>query len=507
MLRPSRNVVRAAMRAATQPRHGMVGVGGGGGRGTLVVEASHHHRHLRPLAAATTITTASSSATARRLTTVAATATTASSSSSSSSPPTAPQKLPAFDYTALVASVCEIHDLAVPTKVELAVQADAYTLVLGLRGLEGKKALHVSWHPNAARVSLGPPPPRVHKTEQLSFGEQCHANLRGLILVSVSLPEPWERVATLSFAERPGAEPTFQMHCEIMGRNSNAVLVEANAPGKTGEPNIVSCAYQVGAAQTSVRPMSPGFGYSPPPPAPGIPPDSVTSAEEWRQTVTAATAMVAEARNAPSTKKYKNENARLKAEAKAAKAGEPGIEKGMVRAFRGVSPALASALALGAGVPPTATPDDGALLDDAAWSRLHGEWEAWIASCTAAVAAVNAGPAPPPHPGEKTPAAAALSHAGWCAAQGQLLMHAPAESVVGGGGRGGGGGGGTGGSSSEEEAEEDAEVGALYEPLSKASAAADPCDAGGPVGALFAAVYGGAGDADVFRRERDRQER
>ena len=51
MLRPSRNVVRAAMRAATQPRHGMVGVGGGGGRGTLVVEASHHHRHLRPLAA------------------------------------------------------------------------------------------------------------------------------------------------------------------------------------------------------------------------------------------------------------------------------------------------------------------------------------------------------------------------------------------------------------------------------------------------------------------------
>jgi len=39
--------------------------------------------------------------------------------------------------------------------VEIAVQADAYTLVLGLRGLEGKLALHVSWHPNAARVCLG----------------------------------------------------------------------------------------------------------------------------------------------------------------------------------------------------------------------------------------------------------------------------------------------------------------------------------------------------------------
>ena len=79
----------------------------------------------------------------------------------------------------------------------------------------------------------------------------------------------------------------------------------------------------MGAAQTSVRPMSPGFSYSPPPQAPGIPPDSITSAEEWRHTVAAATAMVAEAQNAPSTKKYKNENAKRKAEARAAKAGTP----------------------------------------------------------------------------------------------------------------------------------------------------------------------------------------
>ena len=74
------------------------------------------------------------------------------------SAPPARKKLPAFDYTALVASVAEIRALAVPTKVEVAVQADAYTLVLGLRGLEGKTALHVSWHPDAARVGLGPPP-------------------------------------------------------------------------------------------------------------------------------------------------------------------------------------------------------------------------------------------------------------------------------------------------------------------------------------------------------------
>lgn len=426
-----------------------------------------------------------------------------------------PRKLPAFDYTALVGAVCEIHSLALPTKVEVAVQADAYTLVLGLRGLEGKLALHVSWHPDAARVCLGPPPPRVHKTEQLSFGEECAANLRGLILVAVALPEPWERVATFSFAERPGAPPAFFLHCEIMARNSNAVLVAAGA-----KSTIVSCAYQVGAAQTSVRPMSPGFPYSPPPPAPGINPDPAMSAAEWRRTVAAATAMVAEARNAPSTKKYKNENAKRKAEERAARAGPPGIEKGMVRAFRGVSPALAAALALGAGVVPSAAPDD---VNDAAWACLHNEWQAWVASSITAAAVVAAG-------SEETSAAAALSRAGWCASLGQMLLHAP-----------GGGSGGSGAASpsprssasaaaaSAGEAQSTGEerdagavasataagapvtvraavtaAGAIYEPLSAASAAADPSAAGGPVGALFAAVYGGASDADVFRRERER---
>ena len=111
-------------------------------------------------------------------------------------------RLPAFDYTALVASVCEVRALATPTKVEIAAQADAYTLVLGLRGIDGNVALHVSWHPDAARVCLGPPAPRIHKTEQLSFGEQCNALLRNLVLTRASMPEPWERIASFSFADR-----------------------------------------------------------------------------------------------------------------------------------------------------------------------------------------------------------------------------------------------------------------------------------------------------------------
>ena len=40
--------------------------------------------------------------------------------------------------------------------------------------------------------------------------------MRPCVAVSVTLPEPWERVATFAFAERPGAPPAFYLHCEIM---------------------------------------------------------------------------------------------------------------------------------------------------------------------------------------------------------------------------------------------------------------------------------------------------
>lgn len=376
-------------------------------------------------------------------------------------------KLPAFDYTALVASACEMRSLATPTKIEAATQADAYTLVLTLRGLEGKLALHVSWHPEHARVCLGPAAPRVHKSEQLSFGEQCQANLRGLVLTAVHLPEPWERVAVFSFAERPGTPAAFTMRCEVMGRHSNAFLVDAAG-------TMVACAYQVGAAQTSVRPMSPGFKYAPPPPAPGIPPTAAASLAEWRETVTAATAMLAEATAAAPPGKNKRRVA------KASRGGPPGVEKGMVRAFRGVSPSLAGTLALGAGVPSGIGP---AALDDAAWGALHNEWIAWVTAVDAAFAAV-ADDEQGIEPGSSvTPAAReALERAGWCAARGQLLLHVPAA------------GAGAGGVHAPD----------VYAPLSPASKAADPSGAGGPVGALFAATYGGASDADVFRRERER---
>ena len=440
-----RRAAECMRRAATAPR-------------LRATDRPTHHRRLHPASTAAVATRADAAEPSPTGTTGAP------------APRAKGVKLPAFDYTALVASVCEVRALGVPTKVELAAQADAYTLVLGLRGIDGNVALHVSWHPDAARVCLGPPPPRIHKTEQLSFGEQCHALLRNLVLTRAALPEPWERVATFSFADRPGDEPRFTLHCEVMGRNSNAVLVD-DATGK-----IAACAYQVGVAQTSVRPLSPGFEYRPPPPAPGVAPNDAPALAEWRDIVTRAAALVADDRVKSSKSKGGTKGGTTRQQQPT-----PGVEKGMVRAFRGVSPALAATLLAGSGANVGSSgPSPSALTDDA-WRALHEEWRRWVDALTGAVDAVGGGGGGGGGGGDTAAATGVLDAAGWCdgggrnTAGGQLLLHEPADPI-----------------------------GAGLTPLSAASRAADPVGAGGPVGALFAEVYGGAGDADVFRREKDR---
>ena len=409
--------------------------------------------------------------------------------------PLARKKLPAFDYTALVASVAEIRALAVPTKVEVAVQADAYTLVLGLRGLEGKTALHVSWHPDAARVSLGPPPPRVHKTENLSFGEQAQAVLRNLILVEASVPEPWERVAVFGFAARPGDAVAFRLHVETQGRNSNAMLTRAaatredasrDASKNDGDP-IVACAYQVGSSQTSVRPLSPGFAYQPPPPAPGVSPDAfgdgrAADLPSFREAVTAA----ASKRRAGGERKKKrdetNDDSAPRSDTVAT------VQDGLVRAWRGISPALARSLLKDAGFDAGVAVGD---LADEDWDAAHAEWTAWARTTRSVVSSIetlndesdllSAGTDP-------DPLADLLATARWREDEGQLLLHSAAAAAE------------TRGAS----------------PLAAAAAAASAnADAVSeedrarsmpvpPVGALFASVYGEAKDTDVFRREKDR---
>jgi len=78
-----------------------------------------------------------------------------------------------------------------------------------------------------------------------------------LVLV-LNDPPGGERVATFTFAERPGAEAAFYLHCEVQGRNSNAVLVDARGgSGRPGVGDIVACAYQAGRSFTLSAPTPP----------------------------------------------------------------------------------------------------------------------------------------------------------------------------------------------------------------------------------------------------------
>ena len=79
---------------------------------------------------------------------------------------------------------------ACPHEGELAAQADAYT-VLGLRGIDGMSRLRIH-APRRPCACASDARRGSYKTEQLSFGEQCHALLRNLVLTRAALPEPWE---------------------------------------------------------------------------------------------------------------------------------------------------------------------------------------------------------------------------------------------------------------------------------------------------------------------------
>ena len=70
-----------------------------------------------------------------------------------------------LDYTLLAASVHELQQFWVPSKIEGVLMADENTLALNLRAVDRRGWLHISWHTVAARVCLGPYPERGEASE------------------------------------------------------------------------------------------------------------------------------------------------------------------------------------------------------------------------------------------------------------------------------------------------------------------------------------------------------
>lgn len=238
-----------------------------------------------------------------------------------------------FDFTTLTAVCNELRSLWLPSRLEQVYQRDRNTVSLALRTLKGRGWLEISWHPQAARIHIGDPPPRIPDT--FTFSQQLMSQLNGLALVAIEATSPWERVIDLQFARRPGEEALYHVYVEIMGKYSNVVLT-------TARNEIISTAHQVNQQQSSVRTILTGQGYEPPPSMTNTIPSLNESFERWYERVSLV----------------------------------PGaLKKQLLKIYRGLSPALVQSMLLEAKIDLDATTDK---LSSEAWQSLFGRWQEWL---------------------------------------------------------------------------------------------------------------------------------
>jgi predicted ribosome quality control (RQC) complex YloA/Tae2 family protein len=238
-----------------------------------------------------------------------------------------------FDFTTLTAVCSDIRAHWLPSRVEQVYQRNSYTIAVALRTLKQRGWLEISWHPQAARLHIGEPPPRTPDT--FTFSQQLVHQLGGLALVGLEAIAPWERVVDLQFARRPGESALYHLYVEIMGKYSNVILTDANN-------SIITVAHQVKQQQSSVRPILTGQPYETPPSLTAATPSLSESQERWQERVSLV----------------------------------PGaIKRQLLKTHRGVSPSLIQSMLLVSDINPESSTDT-LKLDD--WQRLFHRWQEWL---------------------------------------------------------------------------------------------------------------------------------
>ncbi len=237
------------------------------------------------------------------------------------------------DFTTLTAACCELRAEWVPGRTEQVYQRDRYTIALALRTLKRRGWLTVSWHPQAARICLGDPPPRTPDT--FTFSDQLRHQLSGLALVAIEAIAPWERVLDLQFARRPGEPASFHLYVEIMSKYSNVILTGA-------DDLIITAAHQVSTQQSSVRPIQTGQPYERPPALTGTLPSLSESQQRWQERVSLV----------------------------------PGaVQRQLLKSYRGLSPALVRSLVQAADLNPDQSTES---LNASDWQQLFQRWQEWL---------------------------------------------------------------------------------------------------------------------------------
>ena len=237
------------------------------------------------------------------------------------------------DFTTLTAACSELRAQWLPARLEQVYQRDRFTVSLALRTMKGRGWIDLSWHPVAARICLGDPPPRIPDT--FTFSEQLRHQLSGLALVSIAPVSSWERVIDLQFAKRPGEPALWHLYAEIMGKYSNVIL--------TAQDNlVVTCAHQVSAKQSTVRPIQTGQPYEMPPSLTDAVPSLSESQNRWQSRISLV----------------------------------PGqLHRNLLKNYRGLSKALIFSMIRSASLDPEQSTDS---LNPDQWQQLFQRWLYWL---------------------------------------------------------------------------------------------------------------------------------
>lgn len=237
------------------------------------------------------------------------------------------------DLTTLTAICAELRSDWLPARLEQVYQRDRFTICLALRTLKQRAWLTISWHPQAAHLCIGDPPPRLPDT--FTFSQQLRHQLGNLALVAIEPIAPWERAIDLQFSRRPGDPALWHLYIEIMGKYSNVILT-------TAERQIVTAAHQVSSQQSSVRPIQTGQPYEFPPQLTGPTPNLNEPLDRWRDRVSLI----------------------------------PGpVKQNLLKTYRGLSSALVISMLQAAELSPDSQTQD---LSSADWQHLFQRWQEWL---------------------------------------------------------------------------------------------------------------------------------
>lgn len=239
------------------------------------------------------------------------------------------------DFTTLTAACCELRSQWLPARIEQVVQQDRFTVYIALRTLNHRGWLSLSWHPQAARICMGTPPPKGADT--FTFSQQLRHQLNSLALIAVEPIADWERVIDLQIGQRPQAPVDWHVYVEIMGKYSNVILTN-------GENRIVTAAHQVSAQQSSVRPIQTGDLYQPPPHLTDPIPTLSESFDHWQRQVSLV----------------------------------PGpLKRNLLQTYRGLSSALVLSMLSSIHLQPDQSTET---LQETDWQQLFQVWQDWLSA-------------------------------------------------------------------------------------------------------------------------------